>query len=66
MRLAWFIVLLAPVVVLLMVWALARNAIAMKRDLDQRFERLQNKLETDATKAMDPLLRDKSGKNVSR
>jgi hypothetical protein len=66
MRLAWFIVLLAPVVVLVMLWALTRNAIAMKRDLDQRFERLQNKLETDATKAIDPLLRDKSGKNVPR
>ena len=64
MRLAWFIVLLAPIVVLVMLWALTRNAIAMKRDIDQRFERLQNRLETDATKAIDPLLRDQSGKNV--
>ena len=64
MRLAWFIVLLAPIVVLVMLWALTRNAIAMKRDIDQRFERLQNRLETDATRAIDPLLRDQSGKNV--
>lgn len=66
MRLAWFFVLLAPILVLIMLWALTRNAIAMKRDIDQRFERLKNRLETDATKTIETLFRDKSGDNDSR
>ena len=64
--LAWLIVILAPIVVMVIAWALARNAMAMKRDIDERFERLQNRLETDATKALETLLRDKSGKHDSR
>jgi hypothetical protein len=65
MRLSLFIVILAPVLVLFMIWAFARNAIAMKRDLDQRFERLQSRLESDATKAIETLWRERSGKNGS-
>lgn len=59
------LVTLAPLLVLAMIWAFARNAIAMKRDLDQRFDRLRKDLESDATKAIDPLLRERSGQNGS-
>jgi hypothetical protein len=59
------LVTLAPLVVLVMIWAFARNAIAMKRDLDQRFERLRKDLETDANETIDPLLRERSGDNGS-
>jgi hypothetical protein len=65
MQLSLFIVVLAPLIVLVMIWAFVRHAIAMKRDVDQRFERLQRRLEADATKAIEPLLREKSGKNGS-
>jgi hypothetical protein len=59
------LVALAPLLVVVMIWAFARNAIAMKRDLDQRFDRLRRELETDATEAIDPLLRERSGKDGS-
>jgi hypothetical protein len=64
MQLRLFLVITA-ILVVLMIWSFARNAIAMKRDLDQRFDRLRRRLETDATKAIEPLLREKSGKNGS-
>jgi hypothetical protein len=65
MHLPLFVVILAPILVLLMIWSFARNAIAMKRDLDQRFDRLRRRLETDATKAIEPLLRERPDKNGS-
>lgn len=46
-----------------MIWAFTRNAIAMKRDLDQRVDRFRKRLETDATKAIETLLRERAGKN---
>jgi sensor domain CHASE-containing protein len=61
-----FLVILTSVVVVLMIWSFARNAIALKRDVDQRFDRFRRRLETDATKAIEPLLRDKSGQNGSK
>ena len=60
-----FLVILTSVLVVLMIWSFARNAIALKRDVDQRFDRFRRRLETDATKAIEPLLRDKSGQNGS-
>jgi hypothetical protein len=60
-----FIVILTPLLVLAMIWAFTRNAIAMKRDLDQRFDRFRNRLETDATKAIEALFRERSGKDGS-
>jgi ABC-type transport system involved in cytochrome bd biosynthesis fused ATPase/permease subunit len=65
MQLAWLIVILAPLLVLVMIWAFARNAIAMKRDIDQRFDRLRQRLENDATEAVETLMREKPGKNGS-
>jgi hypothetical protein len=65
MHLSVFLIILTSILIVLMVWSFARNAIAMKRDVDQRFDRLRRRLETDATKAMEPLLRDKSEKNGS-
>jgi len=65
MPLSLLIVILAPLLVLAMIWAFARNAIAMKRDMDQRFDRLRSRLETDATNAIETLLRERSGKNDS-
>jgi hypothetical protein len=61
-----FLVILTSVLVVLMIWSFARNAIALKRDVDQRFDRFRRRLETDATKAIEPLLRDKSGQNGSK
>ncbi|HEY7498182.1 MAG TPA: hypothetical protein VH740_06705 [Vicinamibacterales bacterium] len=63
--LSLFLIIAAPILVLLMIWAFARNAIAMKRDLDHRFDRLRDRLERDATKAIETLLHEKSGKNGS-
>src|SRR5262249_5588752 len=65
MRQAWLFVILAPVVVVAMFWSLTRNAIAMKRDIDQRFEGLRQRLEADATKLIGTLFRDRPGKNDS-
>ena len=65
MEVSSFIVIGAPVLVLVMIWAFARNAIAMKRDLDQRFERVRSRLESDAAQVIDTLLRERSGKNGS-
>ena len=65
MELSLFIVIVAPLLALVMIWAFARNAIAMKRDLDQRFDRVQSRLETDAAKLIETLLRERSEKNGS-
>jgi hypothetical protein len=42
-----------------MIWAFARNAIRMKRDIDRRFDRLRSRLERDAADALEPLLQKK-------
>jgi hypothetical protein len=57
--LSLILVILAPLMVGLMIWAFTRNAIAMKRDLDQRFDRLRKRLEADATKALETLMRER-------
>ena len=58
-RLPLFIVIAAVTLVILMIWAFARNAIRMKRDIDRRFDRLRTRLERDASDALEPLLRKK-------
>ena len=63
--LTWLLVIVTSLVVLVMIWAFVRNAIAMKRDVDQRFDRLRRRLETDATKAIEPLLHERSDENGS-
>ena len=57
--------ILTSVLVVVLIWAFARNAIAIKRDVDQRFDRLRKRLESDATKAIETLLRARSDKNNS-
>ncbi len=59
------LVIVTPILVVAMIWAFARNAIAMKRDVDERFDRLRRRLENDATKTIETLLRDGSDKNNS-
>jgi hypothetical protein len=65
-RVPLFIVIGALALVILMIWAFARNAIRMKRDIDRRFDRLRSRLERDATDALEPLLRKKPQQDDSR
>ena len=60
MQFSLLFVIVAAILVLVLSLVLARNAIAIKRDLDQRFDRFQNRLENDATKAIEPLLRGRA------
>ena len=52
-------VIAASAFVILLIWAFARNAIRMKRDIDRRFDRVRDQLERDARETLEPLLRNK-------
>jgi hypothetical protein len=62
-----FIVLVAALltVVLVMLFASVWNAITLRRDLDQRFDRLRSGLEADATHILQTLLRKRAAKGGS-
>jgi hypothetical protein len=53
------------VLALVVLVAGVRNAIAIRRDFNQRFDRLRAGLETDATHIVHTLLRDRRGQSGS-
>ena len=58
MRLIVILVLSAMVVlVVVMTWAFVRNAMALRRDLNKRFDALGERLADEAESTIDPLLR---------
>ena len=58
MRLIVILVLSAMVVlVVVMTWSFVRNAVALRRDLNKRFDALAERLAGEAESTIDPLLR---------
>jgi uncharacterized membrane protein affecting hemolysin expression len=58
MRLIVILVLSAMVVlVVVMAWSFVRNAVALRRDLNKRFDALGKRLADEAESTIDPLLR---------
>ena len=55
MRVIFVLVVLA--IFAAMVWSFARNALALKRDVDKRFEDFRDRLADEAETTVDPLLR---------
>ena len=55
MRAAFVLVVL--VIFAAMLWSFVRNAIALKRDVDKRFDEFRDRLADDARTTVDPLLR---------
>jgi hypothetical protein len=55
-----FIIILVPLAVIVMIGAFVANAIALKRDLDRRFEDFRDRLETQANSTLDTLLKAES------
>ena len=56
MRAAIFVIVIL-VIFGAMAWSFARNALALKRDVDKRFDEFRVRLADEAESAVDPLLR---------
>jgi hypothetical protein len=56
MTMAWILALALTLLIAVMIRAFLINAIAMKRDIDKRFDDLRVRLEHEATSTIEPFL----------